>query len=150
MKNQNQSTESLVLNQNQGFKRSEKYRPIKTQKLIDTFESQGFEVTAKVLTRPRKTSKIGYQKHMIRLTRSDLTLKGVNDSRPEIVIINSADGSTSLRFLLGIFRMVCANGMVVGDTFDGYRVRHTGNVKPRVIEALDGVIESFPRIANAI
>lgn len=52
---------------------------------------------------------------------------GEND-RTELQIhaLNSYDGSTNLRLFAGGFRVVCANGMVIGDEGANFATRHTG------------------------
>lgn len=139
-----------VLNQTSGFGVTEKYSHVKTQDVIGRLESQGFQVTNKTFTRPRKSEKQGFQKHMIRMTHQDLVLKGVGDSRPELVIVNSHDGSTSIKFLLGVFRLVCSNGLIVGQTFGGVSIRHVGDVWSRIDTGLDEIKERIPLVAEKI
>lgn len=48
-------------------------------------------------------------------------------------IINSVDGSSRLRVLLGWFRFVCSNGLVVGVTHMDLRRRHVRSIEPKEI-----------------
>ena len=48
-------------------------------------------------------------------------------------IINSVDGSSRLRILLGWFRFVCSNGLVVGVTQMDVRRRHVRDIEPEEI-----------------
>lgn len=57
-------------------------------------------------------------------------------------VINSYDGSTNLRINMGGYRLVCANGMVVGDDVSNYVARHTSGfqvdeVRTRVAASVD-------------
>lgn len=45
--------------------------------------------------------------------------------------------------LAGMFRFVCSNGMVCGETTSDIRVRHNGNVVGEVIEGAFKVLDSF-------
>ena len=45
---------------------------------------------------------------------------------PRFECLNSVDGSTGFRALMGWFRLVCCNGLVVGTTQHGLNARHTG------------------------
>lgn len=141
---------NLVLNQSQGYNVTGKYVPVKTQDIIDKLVNSGFQVTNTVVTKPRKIEKLGFQKHMIRLSHNDLVLKNVNDSRPELVIVNSHDATTSIQFLIGIFRLVCANGLVVGKTYGGSSIRHTGDVFTKIDESLDDIRKRLPMVAEII
>jgi len=62
---------------------------------------------------------------MIRVRSADgLTGEDVN----EFILPNSHDGASSFHMLGGVFRFVCQNGMVVGETVGEVRVRHKGAI----------------------
>lgn len=74
---------------------------------------------------------------------------------PEIILLNSHDGSSSYQMIPGLFRFVCANGMVCGQTFGEIRVPHKGDVVSQVIEGayevlaiFDGITESSEEMKN--
>lgn len=140
----------MILSQNQGFNVSGKYVPVTTQNLINTLIAQGYTQTSMVKTRVRVNSKEGFQKHMVRLAHNDLKLLNVNDSRPEIVIVNSYDGMSSLKVMLGIFRLICSNGMIVGSTFAGFRIRHVGDIHEDIDNALVRIAGKLPEISEKI
>ncbi len=126
-----------ILNQTEGFQVTPKYSVIQTQDVINALTNKGFKLEKLVETRPRTKERIGFQKHMVRMSHPDLALKNVGDSRPEIVLVNSYDGSTSLQMKFGIFRLVCSNGLVVGKNLFSHNVRHVGDIAARLIEGLD-------------
>lgn len=72
-----------------------------------------------------------FQEHVLRFQFPDtgpVQLKNVGDSHPELVLANSHNGRSAIKFYAGIFRLVCSNGMVVADQdFGRIRVRHFGN-----------------------
>lgn len=51
--------------------------------------------------------------------------------------------------LSGVFRFVCANGMVCGDTYHDIRVPHKGNIKDQVLEGANVILESFGLITES-
>lgn len=60
-------------------------------------------------------------------------------------VINSYDGSTNLRINMGGYRIVCANGMVVGSDVSNYVARHTSGfrvdeVKHRVAASVENFV----------
>jgi hypothetical protein len=61
----------------------------------------------------------------------------------EIILLNSHDGTSSYQMLAGMFRFVCQNGMVCGDTVHEVRVPHKGDVVGQVIEGAFTVLDSF-------
>ncbi len=70
------------------------------------------------------------QEHFIKFrmpSDSGIQLKSVGDSIPELVIMNSHNGRSTIRAYAGIFRLVCSNGMVVADrSFGALKLRHFG------------------------
>jgi hypothetical protein len=48
--------------------------------------------------------------------------------------------------LAGVFRFVCHNGLVCGDTIGDIRIPHKGDVVGRVIEGAYSVLQNFDRI----
>ncbi len=65
---------------------------------------------------------------------------------PEIILLNSHDGSSSYQMLPGLFRGVCTNGLVCGQSFGEVRVSHKGNVVEKVIEGAYEVLGVFDRV----
>lgn len=76
------------------------------------------------------------------MTLMDLTGKQV----PEIILLNSHDGSSSYQMLPGLFRAVCQNGLVCGESFGEVRVPHKGDVVSQVIEGAYEVLGIFDRV----
>lgn len=58
---------------------------------------------------------------------------------PEIIIKNSYDGSMQVHILSGAFRLVCSNGMIIGNVIEKYNYRH--NINSLNIGNLDESIE---------
>lgn len=69
------------------------------------------------------------QEHFMRFRLpTSMALTNVGDSRPELVIMNSHNGRSTLRAYAGVFRLICANGMVVAEkNFGGITLRHFGH-----------------------
>lgn len=142
---------SNILTQTNSYGRTNQYQVITTQDLLNKFTSKGYNVESITQTATRKKEKQGFQKHMIRLSHENLEMRtNVGDSRPELVLVNSYDGSTSLQMSLGIFRLICSNGLVVGDTFQTERIRHQGDVMPRIDESIDKITEVLPLVASKV
>jgi hypothetical protein len=102
---------------------SSKYGFISSRSIIDNLTTLGFTPRKIQIHKVRKDERQGFQRHIVRLQHQSLMPK-VGDSFPEIVLINSHDGGSSYRMLLGIYRLVCTNGMVSGNTEDEIRYTH--------------------------
>ncbi|NIH92176.1 hypothetical protein FHW31_003651 [Enterobacter asburiae] len=123
--------------------RSDRYTYIPTITLLDNLQREGFQPFFACQTRVRDLNKRDHTKHMLRLRREgQITGK----QAPEIILLNSHDGSSSYQMLPGLFRFVCQNGLVCGETFGEVRVPHKGNVVEKVIEGAYEVLGIFDRV----
>lgn len=123
--------------------RSERYTYIPTISLLDSLQREGFEPFFACQTRVRDQSRREHTKHMLRLRRAgQLTGHQV----PEIILLNSHDGSSSYQMLPGLFRGVCTNGLVCGQSFGEVRVPHKGDVVEKVIEGAFEVLDIFDSV----
>ena len=76
--------------------------------------------------------------HMVRIkTIKPLNTKTGEELYPELLIQNSYDGSSSLKVDMGIFRLVCSNGLVIKTRdFGGFKLRHIGTPMETALELL--------------
>jgi len=54
-----------------------------------------------------------------------ISIKDNDDLQLQIAVLNSYDGSWTFRSMVGAFRMLCLNGMVIGNSFATYKKRHS-------------------------
>ena len=125
--------------------RSSRYTYIPTITLLGSLQQEGFYPFFACQTRVRDTSRREHTKHMLRLRRHD-QINGVQV--PEIILLNSHDGSSSYQMLPGLFREVCANGLICGDVLGEVRVSHKGDVLSKVIEGAYEVLDTFEQVAE--
>jgi hypothetical protein len=123
--------------------RSDRYTYIPTIQLLDSLRKEGFQPFFACQTRVRDEARKGHTKHMLRLRREN-QINGCEV--PEIILLNSHDGSSSYQMLPGIFRFVCSNGMVCGEDFGEVRVPHKGDVTGQVIEGAYEVLGIFDKV----
>ena len=132
---------------------SDRYSFVPTVKAIDFLRDSGWIPVMAAQAGVRIKEKNGYQKHMIRFTKSDLV---VNGYRMDLLLYNSHDCGCAFKLIGGIFRFVCANGMVIGDRIAEYSHKHVG-FNPEMfiesarkvhshIEKATGVIENWQAI----
>lgn len=123
--------------------RSERYAYIPTITLLESLQREGFQPFFACQTRVRDQSRREHTKHMLRLRRTgQITSQQV----PEIILLNSHDGSSSYQMLPGLFRAVCCNGLVCGTSFGEVRVPHKGDVVEKVIKGAYEVLGVFDRV----
>lgn len=128
--------------------RGERYAFIPTSQVLNALRSEGFQPYEVRQTRVRDEAKRDHTKHLIRLRHASKISQG--DETPEIILVNSHDGSSSYQLMAGVFRMVCSNGLIAGDVSENIRIRHTGNVVGEVIEGSYRVLDSLNDVNNRI
>lgn len=134
-----------VFSEDKHASRSERYTYIPTISLLDSLQREGFQPFFACQTRVRDPGRREHTKHMLRLRREgQITGKQV----PEIILLNSHDGTSSYQMLPGLFRAVCQNGLVCGESFGEVRVPHKGDVVSQVIEGAYEVLGIFDRVSQ--
>lgn len=104
---------------------SERYGFVSTRSIIDNLASEGFALRSVQIQKVRSEKRQGFQMHLLRFRHESLNqIAKVGDVFPELVIRNSHDCSSSLLGMLGMFRMICSNGLVSGNIEDAFRVTH--------------------------
>lgn len=121
--------------------RSHRYSYIPTVAVLDELRKEGFQPFMVTQTRVRNEDRRDFTKHMIRLRHAGQ----INDrgEANEIILLNSHDGTSSYQMLAGMFRFVCSNGLVCGETVADVRVPHKGDVTAQVVEGAYRVLSGF-------
>lgn len=124
--------------------RSERYTYIPTGDVVRGLLTNGFRAMEVRQGGSRDDEKRGFTKHMIRLRHVDALANVIGGSQvsPEVVIVNSHDGTSSYQLFEGAFRFICTNGLIFGDISNSIKVPHKGNVIDQVIEGSFRVIEN--------
>jgi hypothetical protein len=74
----------------------------------------------------------------------------VGDTVFEVLLKNANDGSAAYDLLAGLFRIQCLNSLVAMDTeMSSQRVRHSGDVAPKVIDGVFSVLKDADRALSA-
>jgi hypothetical protein len=125
---------------------SKKYVHINTSTVIEDLAKLGwFPVEAKQ-RRTRKSQTI-FSKHMVVFQNPDLKIKSSDgdDAFPRIILTNSSDGFNSFQFRVGIYRLICSNGLVLADEeFSSFKIRHMGYTFEELQNTVTTAIEDLP------
>jgi hypothetical protein len=74
----------------------------------------------------------------------------VGDYIPEIVYTGCHDGSSAIHMMMGIFRVVCSNGMITGEKWASYRITHRKGAEQRALEAAAELLNLLPNLNAGI
>jgi len=107
---------------------SGKYLFVNTETIVDDLDKLGWKPVQAAQRKGRGKSTI-FSKHMVAFQNPDIKISGKDgdDSFPRIIMTNSHDGMQAFKFSVGIFRLVCSNGLVVADEqFSEFKIKHKG------------------------
>ena len=125
---------------------SGKYLFVNTETIIDDLDKLGWKPVQAAQRKGRGKSTI-FSKHMIAFQNPDLKIKGSDgdDSFPRIIMTNSHDGMQAFKFSVGIFRLVCSNGLVVADEqFSDFKIKHKGYTFAELREVVNQAVADLP------
>lgn len=127
--------------------RSERFMPIPTIEVLRGLKDEGFVPVGVKQSASRTPGKADFTKHLIRMRRvDDGKVYNVGDTVCEILLKNANDGTSAYELLAGLFRIRCLNSLVTQTgTIDAIKVRHSGNVRDKVIEGTYKVLNEAER-----
>lgn len=122
---------------------TDRYVHVPTEKVIEDIIELGWTpINAyRVNSRGKRT---GTGRHMVKFVNYDF-MKPDSTEYPELLLTNSHDGTTSFTLDVGIFRLVCSNGMVVkSQDFGSMKVRHYGYDFETIKGAVNELVTQIP------
>ena len=132
---------------------SGKYVQANTMTVIDDLAKLGWYPVQAKQCRAKKNSSGIRSFHMIALQNPDIKImrNGEVDAYPRIILTNSHDGFNSFKFMLGLFRVVCSNGLVVCDNeMVNMSIRHINYTFDELRRIVATAIEEVPNIVNTM
>jgi len=106
-------------------------------------------------TYAKQSHKGKFDRHLIRLENPQLKgLIGIDGLTPQTIIDNSHNGYSPASIHMGLFRLICLNGMVVSvpGMFDQYKFRHVGIDQKELELSIEKIISNYemmaPRLKN--
>ena len=126
---------------------SDKYQFHSSEDLIQLFTEYGYEHTSTIRHGVRNEANEGFQKHIMRFKVAEID----PGNNLELLVTNSHRGDSSLKFDLGVFRLICTNGLIAGDKLFHERIPHKGkNFFDKVALAINSFSEVIPQAVDNI
>ena len=130
---------------------SSKYTYANTETVINDMAKLGWYPVEAKQCRKKKNSKGIRSFHIIALQNDDVKIlnpNGGTEAYVRIILQNSHDGFNSFKFMMGLYRCICSNGLVVCDAeFSSFSIRHINysfeelrSIVAKVIDAVPGII----------
>ena len=132
---------------------SPRYKMLPTIEVIDILGGQGFFPVSAQQGKTRIPGKGDFTKHLLKFRRREYLDADEYAEVPELVLLNSHDGTSSYKFFSGIFRLCCLNGLISQSAdYGSVKVRHSGGAdfEKRVIDATFSIVEDQARVTGQI
>lgn len=138
-----------IFNHTIGARLTEKYIHIPTDIIVDDMEVLGW-FPYEVKTVRSRNGNGNTKKHLVQFFNPEIVInneEGKADMYPSLLLINSHDGSTAVRFEMGVFRLICENGLVIkSKDFGGFKMRHMGYSFEDLRVYTNQLVETLPTV----
>ena len=125
------------------------YSFIGTEEIVTKILDLGWELHSAKQNGPNP-----FSRHMVRFTNPKMgffDLRGDN-VKPQIILDNSHNRGSSAQLHMGLFRLVCTNGLIVAmpGMYSGVKFRHMGVDKEELRKVLEAAAEQYKIIGDHI
>lgn len=128
------------------------YAFMPTTEVLARIEEHGWHPVYASQVRARKPENQYYRRHLVRLQNRDVTQAYKSgDYLPELVLVNSHDRTSAFHLWIGIFRVVCSNGLIVMDsTFGRLSIPHRAKIHKELFPAIDTLLNRLPTLTQRV
>lgn len=130
-------------------KLSDRYSFVPTSELLAAFEKIGWN--------PAYAKQQGsglFSRHMVRLTNPELGFMNLRSDKvkPQIVLDNSHNGGSPAMVHMGLFRLVCTNGLVISmpGMYTSIKLRHIGINVEELKQLMNVIAEQYSTVGKRI
>lgn len=131
---------------------SEHYAFISTMQPVNVLREMGWEVSHVAQQHVRLAEKKGFQRHALKFMRTGQSQAlTVGQTIPQLVLVNSHEGSAAFRFFLGLFEVRCTNGLMIErGALTETRVLHRGYTDEKVALGMQTVLPQIPAVLSQV
>ena len=137
---------------------SDRYVHANTMTVVEDLAKLGWYPVQAKQCRNKKNSSgirsfhmIAFQNPDVKITKTMDNGETVVDTYPRIILTNSHDGFNSFKFMVGLFRLICSNGLVVcNNQMVDMSIRHINYDFEELRKVVASAIERVPEIVNTM
>lgn len=130
-------------------KMSNRYSFLPTSRVVEDIAKLGWSPVAISGVRTHNPS----SRHLVRFQPNNelgVALERQN-SIPELILINSHNGTSAFKVMAGIFRFACANGLIIAEkTFASIQIRHTNYSVREAVKAIGSFTKQLPAVTDSV
>ena len=128
---------------------TDRYTFIGSQEIVKRITDLGWELHSAKQNGPNSHSR-----HMVRFTNPNLGWFETKSDNvmPQIILDNSHNRASGLQLHMGLFRLVCTNGLVIAipGMYSGIKFRHMGVDKEELKKVLDASAEQYKLVGDHV
>ena len=132
---------------------SDKYVQASTIDVIRDMRNLGWYPVQAKQCRNKKGSSGIRSFHMIAFQNPNIKVMSGDDieAYPRIILQNSHDGFNSFKFMVGLYRLICSNGLVIADAeYDKLSIRHINYTFDELKYIIKTAVEKLPNKIECI
>jgi len=120
---------------------TDEYKLVSHQEMIEMTEEKiaSFSHLGKYEREIRMDGEGERMRAVFRFTENKVMIQKGDHINPTVEIFNSYDRSWKNQVMIGAFRLVCTNGLTIGETYGRFKKRH---IKSLSLDEVDGILES--------
>ena len=125
---------------------TKRYNPIQASQVGEVMAANGLTLTSLKTGIARHADKLDFQRTFARYRGPEIApglyLDIIHDSKKM--------GRGVDKLLVGIYRLICTNGLVVGSNFFEHKIRHAGNTKSSLDQGIKSALATTERLSKLI
>jgi hypothetical protein len=129
---------------------SAKYNPIQASAVGDAMQSHGLTLSSLSTGRAKHEDKADFQRTLSRYRGPELFQENGKPVHLEVIYDSKHMGRGVDRILLGIYRMVCTNGLFVGKNFFTHEIRHNGATYDNLNVGIAAALNMASKLAQTV
>ncbi len=129
---------------------SDRYTYISTARILEIMQTHGWLPVDAFENKVRSEDKQNFQKHLIVLQNFSSFLME-EENIPQIILTSSHDTSACVELKLGVFRLICQNGIILADSLmQAHKIKHIGFCETDVSKAIEATVSYLPLLEERI
>lgn len=141
---------ALQRNSGQADYLTSRYVRIDTADVIEALAAEGYTVAGvrQDKTRGRNPAHV---RHEVDFRHPSMDgVVGERGTTPRVLFVNSHNGTVRAKFMLGLYRLICTNGMIIGSTWAQERALHVGDGAKQIIDRIREASKGTPQLFEAV
>ena len=126
---------------------SRRYGFVDTAQAISILNDHGWNPVRAVQKPSRLSENIPFQDHMLSFAPAQLDDR---DNQPNLILYNSHNGKSALKLFIGVYRCLCSNGIIAGDSLFESKLRHSATTANGFSNLITSQSNNVPMLMDRI